>query len=107
MANSITFTYQNPYVLCRIERVEREDPYSSTPTFYPLGLGIARCSVLDVYSPKKGAEIALARALANIYDLKAESVAKGPEGAWHRNGWPNMESALDFERKLLKKAGLR
>jgi hypothetical protein len=88
-------TYQNPYVV-----VQLIDGKGRT-----LGTGIARCSKADAFSPKLGTEIALTRAIANFYDLQAES-AVGADKAWRRNGWPSAAAARQCLRRLRRKYGL-
>lgn len=58
------------------------------------GIGIARCSSSDNWSPKKGVRIAVARALENHWKLVALDESGGDR--WKINGWPDRGTAVAY-----------
>ena len=63
------------------------------------GIGIARCSDSDNWSPKKGVRIAVARAMENHWKIIAANESGGD--MWRVNGWPDKTTAVAYLSKVL------
>lgn len=88
----VQFIWKQPYTICTLHGAGDG----------VVGVGIARCSTNDHWSPKTGAKIAFLRAVQDNLDNQITVLSGGDTNDPQGQGWGSQESALKFVKKLIK-----